>query len=383
MDAVKTWNGENFGLVTLLIHQAGIFEFPARSILKFTAPAYDCSLRSQPQWCLWASQAYRCFQWIQKALLCQESYTCAPRCQCFGSVKARAHVARARTEESSTSRTVGNKRPHSDFLGDHSAGPGNKRRHVVGPESDEIFNIDNPSGNYDYQTPNTSTTSPSRPVRVAEINNRTLLLRWGDHLTRPASYPQLGQATNNLEDNELGRNSGDVLATYPMEYTDEDEVNDEGEAGDEEDGTSDGDSEVGEGQSEGERQDEDADEEEEEEGSGIDEDADEVEEEEGSGIDEGEESQPSNADIAVISLWDHIDKDYVRFMMTTDESLGDTDLSLLRKYVLKVEDHLTERTFERLAFAFPGASHSSLKITKKHLLYQQLRLLYWSIRQSH
>ncbi|XP_006459584.1 hypothetical protein AGABI2DRAFT_177467 [Agaricus bisporus var. bisporus H97] len=282
----------------------------------------------------------------------------------------RAHVAQTRTEESSTSRTVGNKRPHSDFPGDHSAGPGNKRRHTVGPESNEIFNIDNPSGNHDYQTPSTPTTSPSRPVRVAEINNRTLLLRWGDHLTRPASYPQLGQATNNLEDNELGRNGGDVSATYPMEYTDEDEINDEGEAGGEEDGTSDGESEVEEGQSEGESQDEDAHEDEdadEGEDADEDEDADEEEEEEGSGIDEGEESRPSNADIAVISLWDHIDKDYVRFMMTTDESLGDTDLSLLRKYVLKVEDHLTERTFERLAFAFPGASHSSLKITKKHV----------------
>ncbi|XP_006457059.1 hypothetical protein AGABI2DRAFT_44714, partial [Agaricus bisporus var. bisporus H97] len=49
--------------------------------------------------------------------------------------------------------------------------------------------------------------------------------------------------------------------------------------------------------------------------------------------------------------------------------LSEADLSLLRKYALKIEEHITERTFAKFACAFPSVHHDSLKITKKHVRY--------------
>lgn len=47
--------------------------------------------------------------------------------------------------------------------------------------------------------------------------------------------------------------------------------------------------------------------------------------------------------------------------------LGESDLSMLRIYTLKVEDHLSDRTFNRLPKAFPNTSHDTLKMTKKRV----------------
>ena len=47
------------------------------------------------------------------------------------------------------------------------------------------------------------------------------------------------------------------------------------------------------------------------------------------------------------------------------KSLGESDLNLLRTYTLKVEDHLSEHTFNRLSKVFPNNSHDTLKATKK------------------
>jgi Transposase family tnp2 len=49
--------------------------------------------------------------------------------------------------------------------------------------------------------------------------------------------------------------------------------------------------------------------------------------------------------------------------------LGESDLNLLRIYTLKVEDHLTDRTFNRLSKVFPNNSHNTLKMTKKHVRF--------------
>jgi len=42
-------------------------------------------------------------------------------------------------------------------------------------------------------------------------------------------------------------------------------------------------------------------------------------------------------------------------------------LSLLHAYTLKVEDGLTDKTFNKLHFAFPQASIDTLKNTEKHI----------------
>ena len=49
------------------------------------------------------------------------------------------------------------------------------------------------------------------------------------------------------------------------------------------------------------------------------------------------------------------------------KSLGELDLKLLHEYTLKVEDHLSDRTFHQLAKAFPNSSQDSLKMKKKHV----------------
>jgi hypothetical protein len=50
-----------------------------------------------------------------------------------------------------------------------------------------------------------------------------------------------------------------------------------------------------------------------------------------------------------------------------DKILDESDLSLLRAYTLKVEDGLTDETFNKLRFAFPQASIDTLKNTEKHI----------------
>ncbi|PPR02077.1 hypothetical protein CVT24_011175 [Panaeolus cyanescens] len=45
--------------------------------------------------------------------------------------------------------------------------------------------------------------------------------------------------------------------------------------------------------------------------------------------------------------------------------LDEDDLDVLRTFVLKTEDHLTERTFKRLSRAYPKQEHLSLKMTRK------------------
>jgi hypothetical protein len=50
-----------------------------------------------------------------------------------------------------------------------------------------------------------------------------------------------------------------------------------------------------------------------------------------------------------------------------DKILDESDLSLLRAYTLKVEDGLTDVTFNKLHFAFPQASIDTLKNTEKHI----------------
>ena len=47
------------------------------------------------------------------------------------------------------------------------------------------------------------------------------------------------------------------------------------------------------------------------------------------------------------------------------KSLGELDLDLLCIYTLKVEDHLSEHTFNRLSKVFPNNNHNTLKMMKK------------------
>ena len=110
---------------------------------------------------------------------------------------------------------------------------------------------------------------------------------------------------------------------------------------------------------------------------GEDKDEDEVE---GSDEDEGGFEKPE------LSEWDRLCEEFEReaaFVMglsssselpypannhiSDETSLGESDLGLLRIYTLKVEDHLSDRTFSRLAKVFPNASHDTLKMTKKRV----------------
>jgi hypothetical protein len=47
--------------------------------------------------------------------------------------------------------------------------------------------------------------------------------------------------------------------------------------------------------------------------------------------------------------------------------LDEADLSLLRKYILKTEQHLTEKTFALLQAVFPTSPHSTLEVTRKRV----------------
>ena len=72
--------------------------------------------------------------------------------------------------------------------------------------------------------------------------------------------------------------------------------------------------------------------------------------------------------------------------------LDESDLTLLHAYTLKVEDGITNATFDKLCFAFPQAPLNSIKSTEKpgalplrfsaralQLLPFLLHLLYWPI----
>ena len=58
---------------------------------------------------------------------------------------------------------------------------------------------------------------------------------------------------------------------------------------------------------------------------------------------------------------------YLANNILAEGSLGESDLALLRIYTLKVEDHLSDRTFSRLSKVFPDASLDTLKMTKKRV----------------
>jgi hypothetical protein len=49
--------------------------------------------------------------------------------------------------------------------------------------------------------------------------------------------------------------------------------------------------------------------------------------------------------------------------------LGESDLTLLRAYTLKVEDGITNATFKKLLFAFPQALLDSIKSTEKRVQF--------------
>lgn len=54
---------------------------------------------------------------------------------------------------------------------------------------------------------------------------------------------------------------------------------------------------------------------------------------------------------------------------TIGNKLSEEDANLILKYTLKVEDHLTERTFRRLERTYPNEHHDSLKVTKKRVQF--------------
>jgi hypothetical protein len=51
--------------------------------------------------------------------------------------------------------------------------------------------------------------------------------------------------------------------------------------------------------------------------------------------------------------------------LTEGNILNDSDLTLLQAYALKVEEHLTDKAFNKLCFAFPQSPIDSLKNTEK------------------
>ncbi|KAJ7073433.1 hypothetical protein B0H15DRAFT_917558, partial [Mycena belliarum] len=64
---------------------------------------------------------------------------------------------------------------------------------------------------------------------------------------------------------------------------------------------------------------------------------------------------------------DLIDEDLERELAQFAEELSENDLAILRAFALKTEDHLTNATFEKLAYAFPGANIQTLKATKARI----------------
>jgi hypothetical protein len=55
--------------------------------------------------------------------------------------------------------------------------------------------------------------------------------------------------------------------------------------------------------------------------------------------------------------------------LTEGNILDDSDLALLWAYALKVEEHLTDKVFNKLHFAFPQSPIDSLKNTEKHVQF--------------
>src|SRR5271169_516685 len=110
------------------------------------------------------------------------------------------------------------------------------------------------------------------------------------------------------------------------------------------------------------------------------------------GDSEDEEEEKYEEDVAEapvdengISPWDRLGESFQREMAalgvshcsnpfscveyTIDNKLSEEDVNLILKYTLKVEDHLTERTFRRLERTYPNEHHDSLKATKKRIQF--------------
>ncbi|XP_006458586.1 hypothetical protein AGABI2DRAFT_141379 [Agaricus bisporus var. bisporus H97] len=80
------------------------------------------------------------------------------------------------------------------------------------------------------------------------------------------------------------------------------------------------------------------------------------------------DSEAPPTDVVGIAHWNP-DDDYARMLLSTEATLDEADLSLLRKYTFKVEEHITEKAFAKLERTFPNVHHDSLKIAKKHVQY--------------
>ena len=56
-------------------------------------------------------------------------------------------------------------------------------------------------------------------------------------------------------------------------------------------------------------------------------------------------------------------------ILTEGNILNESDLALLHAYALKLEDHLTDKTFNKSCFAFPQSLIDTLKNTQKHVQF--------------
>ena len=56
-------------------------------------------------------------------------------------------------------------------------------------------------------------------------------------------------------------------------------------------------------------------------------------------------------------------------ILTEGNILDESDLTLLHAYALKLEDHLTDKVFNKLCFAFPQSPIDTLKNTQKHVQF--------------
>src|ERR1700678_1648410 len=65
--------------------------------------------------------------------------------------------------------------------------------------------------------------------------------------------------------------------------------------------------------------------------------------------------------------------------VSTVEELTDEELAYLRHYALKVETQMTNDTFSKLAFAFPGSTITSWKLTKARASVAAVRTGFFAI----
>ncbi|PPR05894.1 hypothetical protein CVT24_006642, partial [Panaeolus cyanescens] len=200
---------------------------------------------------------------------------------------------------------------------------------------------------------------PAQPVSTAKKSGTKAFI---------ADHPSEDEDDNDDDDDDEYDDMPDLLCVSSDEEDDEDD--EEGDKGGDETEDEDDD-----GQEEDDNQKtaairnvfEDMEEEEEEQEEEQEQEDEEQEEEEETGEDNDELDKETQrfAALALEARREAAEAAARRVHEAQTNVLDEDDLDVLRTFVLKTEDHLTERTFKRLSRAYPKQEHLSLKMTRK------------------